>query len=225
MDHNEQFDFWYALNHSEVVVRPEQKLESFGTTSVHYHLVTELMDCTDQVRVREGKIHAFRPQIVTPQSFMESLLEGFEEEQTNAYLEWLRRHEQELLILKYGFKIRKEVISTHLVNDRLELVIDRLRQQIATRGGGLEALIRGVEEPWEVCLVKLMTELVQRSVGLNAREIGSDPGGHRHEIDQAFLAAARDRSKLQALANLLHERNLFEEYEDRFYSLVRSKQI
>ncbi len=223
MDPKEQFDFWYALNHSEVLVRPDQQLESFGTTSVHYHLVTELMDQTDQVRVREGKIHAFRPQIVTPQSFMESLLEGFEESQTNAYLEWLRRHEQELLILKYGFKIRKEAISTHVINDRMELVVDKLRAQIAERGGGLQALIRGVEEPWEVCLIKLMSELVQRSVGLNVRELGRDPKGQRHEIDQAFLAASRDRSKIQALANLLHEMNRFGDYEDRFYSLVRGK--
>ncbi len=223
MDPKEQFDFWYALNHSEVLVRPDQKLESFGTTSVHYHLVTELMDATDQVRVREGKIHAFRPQIVTPQSFAESLLEGFEEEQAGQYLDWLRRHEQELLILKYGFKIRKEAISTHVVNDRLELVIDQLRAQIAEKGGGLQALIRGVEEPWEVCLIKLMSELVQRSVGLNARELGRDPQGHQHEIEQAFRVAARDRSKIQALANLLHEREMFGEYEDRFYSLVRGR--
>lgn len=221
MDPKEQFDFWYALNHSEVLVRPEQRLESFGTTSVHYHLVTELMDATDQVRVREGKIHAFRPQIVTPQSFAESFLEGFEETQAGQYLDWLRRHEQELLILKYGFKIRKEAISTHVVNDKLELVIDKLRVQITEQGGGLQALIRGVEEPWEVCLIRLMTELVQRSVGWNARELGRDPQGHRHEIEQAFRLAAKDRSKIQALANLLHRRELFGEYEDRFYSLVR----
>jgi hypothetical protein len=223
MDSKEQFDFWYALNHSEVLVRPEQKLESFGTTSVHYHLVTELMDATDQVRVREGKIHAFRPQIVTPTSVMESLLEGFEEQQADAYLEWLRANEQELRILKYGFKIRKEAIQTTVVNDRMELVIDKLRDEIKTRGGGLQALIRGVEEPWEVCLIKLMTELVQRSAGLNARELGRDPEGHRHEIELAFVAAMRDRSKIQALANLLHQRDLFAEYEDRFYSLVRGR--
>lgn len=223
MDPKQQFDFWYALNHSEVLVRPEQSLESFGTTSVHYHLVTELMDSTEQVRVREGKIHAYRPQIVTPSSFMESLLEGFDEAQAGAYLSWLREHENDLLILKYGFKIRKEAIRTHLVNDRLELVVDRLRNEITERGGGLQALIRGVEEPWEVCLVKLMVELVQRSAGLNVRDLRRDPTGTRQEIDRAFLEASRDRSKIQALANLLHERNLFEDYEDRFYSLVRSK--
>ena len=223
MDPKQQSDFWYALNHSEVLVRPEQNLESFGTTSVHYHLVTELMDASDQIRVREGRIHAFRPQIVTPQSYMESLLEGFEESQTSAYLDWLQRHEQELLILKYGFKIRKEVISTHIINDRLELVVDKLKDEIAQRGGGLQALIRGVEEPWEVCLVKLMTDLVQRSSGHNARELSRDPRGHRHEIDRAFFVAARDRTKIQALASLLHERNLFAEYEDRFYSLVRGR--
>lgn len=221
MDSKQQFDFWYALNHSEVLVQPEQTLESFGTTTVHYHLVTELMDSTDQIRVREGRIHAFRPQIVTPASFMESLLEGFEEDQAGAYVNWLREHEQDLLVLKYGFRIRKEAIQTHVVNDKLELIIDRLRTDIAGKGGGLRALIRGVEEPWEVCLIKLVTELVQRSALLNARDLRYDPGGTRREIDRAFLAAARDRSKIQALARLLHEKNLFEEYEDRFYSLVR----
>jgi hypothetical protein len=150
------------------------------------------------------------------------LLEGFEESQSSDYLNWLRAHEEDLLILKYGFKIRKEAINTHVINDRLELVVDKLRGEIAARGGGMEALIRGVEEPWEVCLVKLMADMVQRSAMLNARELGRDPKGHHHEIDQAFRAAARDRSKLQSLANLLHERDLFEEYEDRFYSLVRS---
>ena len=66
MDSKEQYDFWYALDHSSVLVQPEQQLESFGTTVVHYFLVTELMDEVDQVRVREGKIHAYRPQIVAP---------------------------------------------------------------------------------------------------------------------------------------------------------------
>lgn len=221
MDPQEQFDFWYALNHTNVLIQPEQRLESFGITTVHYHLVTELMDATDQVRVREGKVHAFRPQIVTPNSIMESLLEGFEEEQAAAYVEWLKEHEQDLMILKYGFKIRKEAIRTEVVNDKLELVIDKLKTEINERGRGMQSLIQGVEEPWEVCLLKLMVGMVQKSSALNASQLMADPGGHHHEIQMAFNAARKDSSKIQQLANLLHQRNLFSEYEDRFFSLVR----
>lgn len=223
MDSKEQYDFWYALNNSDVLIQPEQQLESFGTTVVHYFLVTELMDEVDQVRVREGRVHAYRPQIVAPSSMMESLLEGFEEEQAESYMEWLRENEHELMILKYGFKIRKEAIQTEVVNDKPDLVIDKLKTQIDQRGRGMQALIKGVEEPWEVCLLKLMVGMVQKSIGLNANELGRDPNGHHLEISMAFDVAASDPSKIQALADLLRRRNLFQQYEDRFFSLVRPR--
>lgn len=223
MDSKQQYDFWYALNNSDVLIQPEQQLESFGTTVVHYFLVTELMDKVDQVRVREGKIHAYRPQIVAPSGMMESLLEGFEEEQAESYMEWLRENEHELMILKYGFKIRKEAIQTEVVNDKPDLVIDKLKAEIDERGRGMQALIKGVEEPWEVCLLKLMVGMVQKSIGLNANELGRDPDGHHREISMAFDAAASDSSKIQALADLLRRRNLFQQYEDRFFSLVRPR--
>ncbi len=49
-----------------MVVRPKQHLETFGATTIYYHLVCELMDNPGQVRVREGNIHAYRPTILTP---------------------------------------------------------------------------------------------------------------------------------------------------------------
>ena len=61
---------------------------------------------TNQVRVREGRLNAYRPEILTPSSFMENALEGFTEAQASEYLDWLREHERELMILNYGFKIR-----------------------------------------------------------------------------------------------------------------------
>ena len=190
---------------------------------VHYFLVTELMDAVDQVRVREGKVHAYRPQIVAPSSVMESLLEGFEEAQAESYMEWLRENEHELMILRYGFKIRKEAIRTEVVNDKPDLVIDKLRTEIDERGRGMQALIKGVEDPWEVCLLKLMVGMVQKSIGLNANDLGRDPNGYHREVKTAFEAAASDPSKIQALADLLRRRNLFQEYEDRFFSLVRPR--
>ena len=94
---------------------------------------------------------------------------------------------------------------------------------MAERGRGMQALIKGVEEPWEVCLLKLMVNMVQSSVALNANELGRDPHGHHREINSAFEMAASDPSKIQALADLLHRPNLFQEYEDRFFSLEPSR--
>ena len=223
MDSKENFDFWYAVNNTDVLVRPKRQLESFGTTTIDYFLVTEPMDAVHQIRIREGRIHAYRPQIIAPEGLIESLLEGFSESQSEDYLNWLRKNQRDLMLLKYGFKIRKEEVNTSLVHEKMEAVTDRLTAEIAERNQNLKALIRGVDEPWEVCLLKLMVEMVQESASLNATQLSRDPEGHHYEVNMAFQAANRDPSKIQELANLLKQRNLFEEYEDRFFSLVRSK--
>lgn len=216
------FDFWYAVNNTEVLEMPTGLLETFGSTLIRYHLLTEPMDTVGQVRVREGRIQAFRPEILTPQSMTESPLEGFETEQANDFVRWLRQHESDLILLKYGFKIRHEDASETLIHDALDNVLDRVRTDLKTREDPLSALVLGVDEPWEVCLLKLLVEVVRRSAPGNARDLRSDPDGRRHQIDRAFRLAARDRSQLAPLANLLKELGKFGEYEDRFYALVRA---
>ena len=58
-------DFDYAIENTHVIVAPEQKIATFGSTSFNFYLISELMDRVNQVRIRNGKIHAERPQILT----------------------------------------------------------------------------------------------------------------------------------------------------------------
>ncbi len=53
-------DFDYAIENTHVIVAPEQQIATFGTTSFDFYLISELMDRVDQVRIRNGKIHAER---------------------------------------------------------------------------------------------------------------------------------------------------------------------
>ena len=85
----------------------------------------------------------------------------------------------------------------------------------------LSTLVVGVDEPWEVCLVKLMVELVGRSAAGNMNQLQADPQGQRHAVEAAFRAAAHDPSRIQALGSLLEETGLFSEFQDRFFALVR----
>jgi hypothetical protein len=218
----EQFDFWYAINNTQVVVLPRRHLETFGATDVNYHLVSELMDRTDQVRVREGQIQSYRPEIVTPQDFLGTALEGFSEDAARQYVDWLREHEKDLLLLKYGFRIRKRELNEHIVTDRVDLVVDRVKAELAAKDQPQSALVLGVEEPWEVCLLKLMVEMIQQSAPGHALDLRDDPRGERHEIEEAFRAASADSSRIGSLADLLRKRNLFKQYEDRFFALIRS---
>ncbi len=216
------FDFWYAVNNTDVVIRPRQSLETFGTTTLYYHLVAETMDTINQVRVREGRIQAFRPQIITPDAISQTLLEGFSEEQANHYIDWLRTHESHLVLLQYGFSIRKESINEHLITDTLENVLDRVRIEVEESTQPMHALIRGVDEPWEVCLLQLMQEVIQQSALANARDLQRDPDGSRARMNTLFKEAARNPALIGKLADALRAAGLFKDYEDRFFALVRS---
>lgn len=222
MEAKRHFDFWYAVNNTRVLRLPKQRLETFGTTVLNYHLITELMDVVNKVRVREGRVKAYRPEILTPRTLREGALEGFGEEAAK-YLEWLREHETDLYILKYGFVIRKEDIQECVVSENVEAVAEQVRRELEKKDDPLGALVVGVEEPWEVCLLKLMVEVARRSAPHNLLEFQRDPHGHRHEIERAFQDAARDRSRISELYRKLCEYELFEEYEDRFFALVRSR--
>ncbi len=217
-----EFDFWYAVNNTEVLEMPRNRLETFGSTLINYRLVTELMDAVGQIRVREGRIQAFRPELLTPQSFSESPLEGFETGPANDFIRWLREHESDLILLKYGFRIRHESVTEAIVHDNLENVVARVRADWQAQDDPLSALVVGVDEPWEVCLLKLLFEVVRKSAPANARELRADPDGSRNEIDQAFRQAANDRARLAPLVALLNRLGKFKEYEDRFYALVRA---
>lgn len=225
MKSDPQFDFWYAVNNTELISVPERRLETFGATVVNYHLVTELMDSVDKVRVREGKLKAFRPEIITPQSIDQMMLEGFGSE-AGDYADWLHKHAKDMQILKYGFKVQKQEVNDYILTDPLQIVVDRVKEQVAEHGDPLDAVLVGVDRPWEVCLLKLMVELVQHSVAGNIQDIRQLQRDHKaqlhQQIEQSFLAASRDAAKVPELADLLRRNGLFERYEDRFFAVVRA---
>ena len=225
MKNDPQFDFWYAVNNTEVISVPERRLETFGATMVNYHLVTEMMDSVDKVRVRVGKLKAFRPEIITPQSIDEMMLEGFGSEARD-YADWLHKHAQEMQILKYGFKVQKQEINDYILTDALQVVVDRVKGEVAGRADPLGAVLVGVDRPWEVCLLKLMVELVQNSVAGNIQDIRQQQRDRKaqlhQQIEQSFLIASRDAAKVPELADLLKRNGLFERFEDRFFAVVRA---
>lgn len=224
-----QFDFWYAVNNTEVVVAPSKHLETFGNTLINYHLVSELMDSVSQVRVREGRMQAMRPQIVTPSSYSSMILEGFGE-QAEKYLEWLRDHEDQVRILRYGYTLKQEAFSEQVVSDKLDAVMERVKKDVADRNDPFSAVVKGVDQPWDVCLVRLFWQVIQNSAQANFREMAAKkmfeirdglPGGVREEIETAFVAAGRDASLIKPLGRLLQQHGVFDQYQDRFFALVK----
>ena len=228
----DSFDFWYAVNNTDVKVMPERHLETFGTTVLNYHLITELMDSVDQIRIREGRLEAGQPQIITPDAYSQTAMEGFGDE-ARQYVEWLKEHEQDIRVLQYGYKLKQESYSEHIVTDTLDPVVERVKDAVAGRGDPLSAVVVGVDDPWDVCLVRLFWEVIQKSAVFNIREMQQQnlfdndkgvPRGVRNDVEAAFKAANQNAELIQSLGAKLRALGLFSEYEDRFFSLVKSKQ-
>jgi hypothetical protein len=222
------FDFWYAVNNTEVIRSPEKRLETFGTTMVNYCLVAELMDDPSRIRVREGRIEAARPAILTPRDMGSAQLEGFGEGAAAEYVNWLREHAADLRILQYGFKVSKSGGNEFIVTDSLPAVLDRVKADQARRDDPATAILSGVDSPWEVCLLKLMVDLVEKSVPHNVAQLKGrnllplTAEERRERLDQAFLAASRDPARIPELFAFLQSTGAFSQNEDRFYALVRT---
>lgn len=159
-------DFQYAIENTRVVLTPEQRIATFGTTQFEFYLVTELMDQVNVVRVRNGTMHAERPQIMTMDHLHQLAIEGFGEKAEN-YMEWLQEQAPDLALLKYGFQLRKTDLSEETIHDSLEAVTDRVIERVKSSDAGTGAVLQGVDEGWEVSLLKLTTDLIQRSVRNN----------------------------------------------------------
>ncbi|HEY4256646.1 MAG TPA: hypothetical protein VGM66_05485 [Candidatus Udaeobacter sp.] len=159
-------DFDYAIANTHVIVAPEQKIATFGSTSFNFYLISELMDRVDQVRVRNGKIHAERPQILTPEHYCRMLLEGFGEK-AERYVDRLREHARNIAVLRYGFQFRKTDLSEQTLRDSIDAVINRTKSRVESADEPLSAVIQGVDDAWEVCLLKFTIDMVERSSGGN----------------------------------------------------------
>lgn len=229
MSDNRNFDYWYAVENTTVLLSPQRNLETFGNTFVRYNLITELMDSVGKVRVRIGNIKAYRPQIITPDSFSDNMLEGFDDESLD-YLDWLQENNPDLFLLKYGFSIKNQEISEHVVSDSIRNVVERAIDEVSETEDVNSAVLVGVDKPWEVCLLKLMLEIVQDSATGNFNEIKrhrdllrgkQSPRELRGQIEEEFELATRNPGRIDHLGRFLENHGLFEEYQDRFFSVVQ----
>lgn len=159
-------DFDYALENTRVILAPERHIATFGSTSFNFYLISELMDRVNRVRIRNGKIQAERPQILAPEHYCRLLLDGFGEK-AERYVDQLREHSRNMAVLRYGFQFRKTDLNEQTLSDSIDAVINRTRRQVEGKNEPLSAIIQGVDDAWEVCLLKFTIDMVERSSGNN----------------------------------------------------------
>ena len=226
-----QFDFWYAVRNTKIVRAPARALETFGETLVNYHLVAELEDDPRKVRIREGRLAAHKPAIITPEAYVQDQMEGFGE-QARQYLEFLKQNEDSIRILQYGYCLKQEAFSEQVVTASVPDVIDRVVARVKDENDPFTTVIRGVDEPWDVCLVHFFWLHANASAPVNVREfekvrtqalMEATAPAVREDVERAFARAESDPSLVRELGAFLQREGVFERYQDRFFKLVRRR--
>jgi hypothetical protein len=216
----------YALENTELIRAPQQNLSTFGNSVIDYYVVTELVGNLSVVR--DGKVIAERPRIVTPAYLIN--VEGFSE-QAKRYIAMMARERPYESGIFYRYK--NEPRGMNVVSEPIKQVIGKLTGQIEEERNPLSTIIRGVEETWDVSLLMFIYELTTRSVRTNVAEFsrrgfldmdaGGMPQGARDYIEELFEQAGRDLSRAPELVVELNRWGLFSEYQDRFFALFKRR--
>ena len=124
------------------------------------------MDSVGEVRVREGTFEASQPQIIRPEGYREIATEGFGANAKKLF-DWMESEGALPKALQYGFNFKRSEVSEELIHEPIEVVRGRLTDTAKEEGRPMLAVIEGVDDAWEICLLRFAMEMIQKSQGIN----------------------------------------------------------
>ncbi|MEE8563984.1 MAG: hypothetical protein V3S96_00110 [Atribacterota bacterium] len=236
----------YAFEHSEILRRPKQLISTFGSSVIHYYVLSEPVysEFTKgnlETVVREGRVSWYQPKLLTPGYIFR--IEGFSKEAKNAF-ETLAIQYPDLAGILYKFKVNKELDEINFVSGPLLTVAENINNKIDKKGDSLCAIIKGVAGLWDVSLSKFILDMMVRSVYsaqipdfknrgfIGVNQIGQAiiskdrygvPLAAREEIEKLFKLVQKGELEAIKLKEELENWGLFEYYQDRFFNLFKKK--
>ena len=228
-------DWYKAVEQTYVVKYPKLQLASFGTTNIEYFVVTEpLYTAIDSQKkelegvVRSGKVKAEQPSLITPTYAMH--LSGFSED---AY------HYFDQVAQMYGpnspgimYQYNNEPKGLEILSGNPNEIAHRISRELKDNKNDLSVVISGVDEFWDVALLKFIYEFTASSVSFNSKEMrgaglmepqmnsGGIPTAAANQIEGMFVSVKKGGSP-EALKAELDKWGVYPYYEDRFLDLFK----
>lgn len=156
----------YAMENTKVLREPDRRIDTFSSTRFRFTIVSELMDSVGKVRVRRGEVEAQKPQIIKPAAYNTIELEGFDEK-AQELLEWMKEKGVEPVFFQYGFNFRRSSVQEEIFSDRIEMVKERVLEQANNEDDPMMAVVEGVDDAWEVGLLKFTIDMIEKSQSIN----------------------------------------------------------
>ncbi len=166
-----QDDIQYAMETTRVLHEPDHRIQTFGETRFEFQLLSEPMDQTGKVRIRSGEVEAMKPRILRPEPYRDIEFEGFDESaraRFDAMVDKLKAQGRDLAFLQYGFRFKRGAVKEEMVHEPIETVRERVLEDIRRTGNPSRAIIEGVDDTWEISILKFSFEMILRSHEINA---------------------------------------------------------
>lgn len=235
-----------AIEGTKIIKAPRKLLASFDSTTIHYYLLTVPMYLDFEGRspesetvIREGRITWQRPKVITPSYMLR--VEGFSGEARKAF-EMLAQEDSDLAMILYGLRVSKDFEKMDIVSNSLAMVAINISEDIDKKKDPYSAIIKGIDQFWDVSLSKFIQEIVNESaynsqlpdlmrnssvrVGSGgfpvvARDSMGIPVIARNEIEILFKLFEKGEIDPLDLKQELDRWGMFEQYQDRFFKYFR----
>ena len=230
---SDNIDWKKVLENTSIIRFPKQKLATFGNTSIKYYVVTEplynVIDSkSEEGVVRTGVVVAEKPAIITP--FYAMHLQGFSEDAYEYFKELSSSSGQNSPGILYQY--RNEPSEMEIVSGNPKEIATNIDLDLEKNKSDMSVVMIGIDEYWDVALLKFVYEFTANSITSNINELSSrgllDPdaslGGIPRDAVQKIeklFSEAENGGSSDVLKLELDRWGVFEQYQDRFFNLFK----
>jgi len=232
---SDNVDWKKVLENTSIIRFPKQKLATFGNTSIKYYVITEplykVIDSkSEEVVVRTGVVVAEKPAIITP--FYAMHLQGFSEDAYEYFKELSSNPGQNSPGILYQY--RNEPSEMEIVSGSPKEIATNIDSDLEKNKNDMSVVMIGIDEYWDVALLKFVYEVTANSITNNINEfssrglldpdasLGGIPRDAVQKIEKLFSEAENGGSS-DILKLELDRWGVFEQYQDRFLDLFKRR--
>ena len=173
-------------------------------------------------------MRAEQPTLITPTYAMN--LNGFSDEAYKYFNQVSRLYGANSPGIMYQYNNEPE--NLEILSGNPNEIAHRISKELRDKKNDLSVVISGVDEFWDVALLKFIYEFTASSVSFNSREMrgsgrmepqsfaGGVPAAAANQIEEMFKSVKKGGSA-ETLKNELDKWGVYPYYEDRFLNLFR----
>lgn len=236
----------YALKQTKILKAPEELISTSRPTTLHFYVLAEpaylevFKNEGPETKIRQGTISWEKPRLLTPGYLLD--MEGFSSEAREA-MRLLASQHPDLAGILYRMKYKRDEAEVVTVPHTIMEAFRRLERRIEDQNNSFSVVIQGLDELWDVSLMKYVQELILKSAVksqlpyyeskgfirregmgyLVTRSLEGLPLVARQEIEKMFAQVKDGDLDPAVLKQELDRWGVFPAFEDRFFDLFKKE--